>query len=107
MIIIGKFTTVLDFLFTLCNCSYFNYILWGLEGGVFHNLFIASASTEQPIVPLRPPSSIPQASENSVTSGEKKVKILFFLSSANLRPDFREISKPLCALLPAIGRWKE
>lgn len=68
VVIMGKVRTVLDFL-QVCKCSYFNY---SLEGGVVHNLFIASASKELKIVPLRPPSSNPPASKNSLTSGGKK-----------------------------------
>lgn len=70
VVIVGKVRIVLDFL-EVCNRSYFNYILQGLEGGVVHNLFIASASKELKIAPLRPPSATLQHLKTLSPQGEK------------------------------------
>lgn len=59
-----------------------NYILQGLEDASVHDLFIALASKELHIVPLRPPSNIPPASGISHLRGTKKLEILLLLYPA-------------------------
>lgn len=81
-----------------------NYILQGLEGG----LFIIFSSL-QPLKPFNCSSETFFQHLKTLSPQEKKHNSGDSILSqfCQFRHDFREIAKPLCALLPAVGRWKE